>query len=209
MRVTSLTARFPRRFFRASALRLWLSSRCLPRFLPLFFRRVGCSTPNTPRFLPRRHFCLLACAFRGFLLSSLRIPRFPRRRCTKVAAASTVAAGNDFAFIGVHHHQSMLLAGLPVRIDEFLHQLTSFKDIDSCEISIASTPSNCCCRLLRRQLCRVTHRAKVWINLPSSAAMSIYSFIIAIRHRVSPDFIGSRSCVSMAFTAESPPARGQ
>ena len=30
-----------------------------------------------------------------------------------------------------------------------------------------------------------------------------------IRHRVSSEFIGSRSCVSMAFTAESPPAQGQ
>ena len=29
----------------------------------------------------------------------------------------------------------------------------------------------------------------------------------AIRHRVSPEFIGSRNCVPMAFTAESPPAR--
>ena len=28
----------------------------------------------------------------------------------------------------------------------------------------------------------------------------------AIRHRVSPEFIGSRNCVPMAFTAESPPA---
>ena len=32
---------------------------------------------------------------------------------------------------------------------------------------------------------------------------------IAIRHRVSPEFIGSRSCVPMVFTAESPPAQGQ
>ena len=31
----------------------------------------------------------------------------------------------------------------------------------------------------------------------------------AIRHRVSPEFIGSRKCVLMAFTAESPPAQGQ
>ena len=31
----------------------------------------------------------------------------------------------------------------------------------------------------------------------------------AIRHRVSPEFIGSRSCVPMAFTAESPPAQSQ
>ena len=29
------------------------------------------------------------------------------------------------------------------------------------------------------------------------------------RHRVSPEFIGSRNCVPMAFTAESPPTRGQ
>ena len=31
----------------------------------------------------------------------------------------------------------------------------------------------------------------------------------AIRHRVRPEFIGSRNCVPMAFTAESPPAQGQ
>ena len=45
--------------------------------------------------------------------------------------------------------------------------------------------------------------------LPSSVAASIYSFITATRHRVSPEFIGSRNGVPMAFTAESPPARGQ
>ena len=33
-------------------------------------------------------------------------------------------------------------------------------------------------------------------------------FITAIRHRVSPEFIGSRNFVPMAFTAESPPAQG-
>ena len=42
-----------------------------------------------------------------------------------------------------------------------------------------------------------------------SAAASIYLYKTAIRHRVSPEFIGSRNCVPMAFTAESPPARGQ
>ena len=45
--------------------------------------------------------------------------------------------------------------------------------------------------------------------LPSSAAASTYSFITAIRHRVSPELIGLRNYVPMAFTAESPPARGQ
>ena len=34
--------------------------------------------------------------------------------------------------------------------------------------------------------------------LPSSAAVSIYE--TTIRHRVSPEFIGSRNCVPMAFT---------
>ena len=37
--------------------------------------------------------------------------------------------------------------------------------------------------------------------LPSSAVASIYSFITAIRRRVSPEFIGSRKCVPMAFTS--------
>ncbi|CAM9418616.1 unnamed protein product [Ascophyllum nodosum] len=45
--------------------------------------------------------------------------------------------------------------------------------------------------------------------LPSSAAASIYLFKTAIRHRVSPEFIGSHNYVPMAFTAESPPAQGQ
>ena len=39
--------------------------------------------------------------------------------------------------------------------------------------------------------------------LPSSAAASIYLFKTAVRHRVSLEFIGSRNCVPMAFTAES------
>ena len=70
----------------SNVLRLSLSSRCfLPRFLPLFFRYVGCSTPNKPRLLHRRQFCPLACALRASLLSSLRVPRFPRRRCTNFA----------------------------------------------------------------------------------------------------------------------------
>ena len=33
--------------------------------------------------------------------------------------------------------------------------------------------------------------------------------LTAIRHRISPEFIGSRNYVRMAFTAESPPAQGQ
>ena len=41
---------------------------------------------------------------------------------------------------------------------------------------------------------------------PGFRGASIYSFITAMRHRVSPGFIGSRNCVTMTFTAESPPA---
>ena len=38
----------------------------------------------------------------------------------------------------------------------------------------------------------------------------IYYIKTAIRHRVSPEFIGLRNnCVPMAFTAESPPTQGQ
>ena len=64
--------------------------------LPSFFRRVGCSTPTTPRLFHRRHFRLLAYDLRIILLSSLRVPHFPRRRCTN----RTVAAGTDFALLG-------------------------------------------------------------------------------------------------------------
>ena len=46
-------------------------------------------------------------------------------------------------------------------------------------------------------------------SLPSSAAASIYLFKTAKRHRVSTEFIGSRNCVPMAFTAESPPTQSQ
>ena len=110
MRVVFLTARFPRRFFRANALRLLLSSRCfLPRFFLSFFRRVECSTPTTPRLLHRRHFCLLACDLRAFLLFSLRVQRFLRRRCTNLHGCR----GKRFRFVGMYHRrQSMLLAGL-------------------------------------------------------------------------------------------------
>ena len=101
VRAAFLAARFPRRFFQANALRLSPSSRCfLPRLSPLFFRRVGYCNPTTPRLLRCRHLCLLACSLRSFLLSSIQVPRFPRRRCTNFAAVGTFAVGNDFALLG-------------------------------------------------------------------------------------------------------------
>ena len=64
-----------------------------------------------------------------------------------------------------------------------------------------------------RQPAHLHTQAEVWCLLtgflPSSAAASIYFFKIAIRHRVSPECIGSRKCVPMVFTAKSPPAQGQ
>ena len=45
--------------------------------------------------------------------------------------------------------------------------------------------------------------------IPSSAAVSIYLFKTAIRHLVISEFVGSRNCVPMAFTAESSPEQGQ
>ena len=47
-------------------------------------------------------------------------------------------------------------------------------------------------------------------EIPPDFRGGVHLFIqTAIRHRVSPEFIGPRSCVSMAFAAEIPPAQGQ
>ena len=106
-----LISHFPRRFFRV---RLSLSSKCLPRFLAC----VGCSTPTTPRVLHRRHFFLLECDLRTFLLSSLRVPRFPRWRCLKHGCHE-----KRFRFVRLHHHQSMVLAGLHCQHRRVTYQL--------------------------------------------------------------------------------------
>ena len=41
--------------------------------------------------------------------------------------------------------------------------------------------------------------------LPRSAAASIYFFKTATRHRASPELIGSRNCLPMAFTTGTVP----
>ena len=47
-------------------------------------------------------------------------------------------------------------------------------------------------------------------GIPPEFRGGVHLFIqTAIRHRVNPEFIESRICVPMAFTAESPPAQGQ
>ena len=143
LRADFLSARFPRRFFRANTLRFPLNSSCfLPRFLPSFFRRVGYGTPTTPRLLHRRHCCLLACALRAFLLSSLWVPHFPRRRCPNFATAGAVAAGNDLALLGCIAASRCCWQACTISIDEFSHQSMSRRNIDSCKNSIARTPDS-------------------------------------------------------------------
>ena len=47
-------------------------------------------------------------------------------------------------------------------------------------------------------------------GIPPEFRGGVHLFIrTAIRHRASPEFIGSRKCVLMAFTAEGPPVKGQ
>ena len=47
-------------------------------------------------------------------------------------------------------------------------------------------------------------------EIPPKFRGGVHLFILnAIRHRASPEIIGSRNCVPMAFTVESPPAQGQ
>ena len=48
-----------------------------------------------------------------------------------------------------------------------------------------------------------------WQPYPVDPYSAICDDHTYIRHRVSPEFTGSRNCVPMAFTAESPPAQGQ
>ena len=93
--------------------------------LASFFRRVGCGNPTTPRLLHYRHCCLLVCVLRAFLISSLRVPRFPRRRCPNFATAGMVAVGNNFALLGFIATTRCCWQACTVSIDEFSHQSMS------------------------------------------------------------------------------------
>ena len=67
-------------------------------------------------------------------------------------------------------------------------------------------------RPVPRQPANSPQPGRIWclVGLPSLLPLSETAFIYAVnRHRVSPELIGSRICVSMAFTGESPPAQGQ
>ena len=88
---------------------------------------VGCDTPTTPRILHLLHFFLLACNLGAFLLSSLRVQHFPRRRYTNFE----VAAENSFALIGCITTSRCCWQASNVSIDEFSHQSTSCRDIVS------------------------------------------------------------------------------
>ena len=102
LRVDLLSARFPRRLFRANALHLSFSSRCfVPRSLPLVFRRSPSSTLLLTRVCPPSILPLLASSptFSATAVFQLCYRRHGYRR-------------NRFLFAGVHHRQSMMLAGL-------------------------------------------------------------------------------------------------
>ena len=132
MRAAFLIARFLRRFFRASALRRSLSSMILPRFPPWFFRRVGCSTPTTPRLLHSRFFCLLTCDVFTLLAAGPTLSAAVSQR----SSAGTVAAGNNFALLGCITTSRCCWHACTVSIGKFSHQSMS-----SCETSIdARTP---------------------------------------------------------------------
>ena len=131
LRADFLSARFPVPFSEKCP-PLSLSSR---HFLPWFFRCVGYGTPVLPRLLHRRHSCLLARALRAFLLSSLRVPRFPN-----VATAGMIGAENDFALLGCIDACRCCWQACTVSIDEYSHQSMSRENIDSCENSIDRTP---------------------------------------------------------------------
>ena len=115
--------------------------RCLPRIVPSFFRRVGFSTPTTPRLLHRRLFCLLrVCDLRAFLLSSLRVPWFPQRAavyqpCARLLretlslcwdASPPVDAVGRLALSPTTSR--CYWQACTVTIDEFLHRSTSCRD---------------------------------------------------------------------------------
>ena len=67
-----------------------------------------------------------------------------------------------------------------------------------------SRPASACLFSILRLDMVLTH------GIPPDFRRGVLLFIYtAIRHRVSPEFIRSRSYVSMAFTAENPPAQSQ
>ena len=124
MRATFLSARLPRRFFRANAFRLSLNSmsRCfLSRLLPSFFRHVGCgthhvSTPTSSTLLLTR---VCPPSITPLLGSG---PTFTAAAMSQLCYRRHDCRGKRFRFVGVHHRQSMLLAGCTVAVDEFSHQ---------------------------------------------------------------------------------------
>ena len=64
-------------------------------------------------------------------------------------------------------------------------------------------------RPVPRQSAHLHTQVKSGAYLRDSEFRSGVHYETAIRHRVSPEFIESRKCVPMAFTAENPPAQGQ
>ena len=127
MRADFLSARFPRRFFRANVLRLSLSSKSflptqvLPFLLPTCWvwqsHHASTSPPSTlllTRLCPPSISPLLASG-----------PTFSAAAVSNFATAGTVAAGNDFALLGFITASRCCWQAYAVSIDEFSHQSMS------------------------------------------------------------------------------------
>ena len=108
-----LFARSRRRFFGTNVLFLTFSYRCfLPRFLPTFFQRVGYSTLNTPRLLHHRTLLLTRVCPSSIPTLLASSPTFSGAALYQLCCRRHGCRGKRFRFVGLHHHQSMVLAGL-------------------------------------------------------------------------------------------------
>ena len=114
MRAVFPITRVPLRFFQANALRLSLSSRCLPRFLPWFFRPICAALPPCLDFSIVDTFAFLRVNSEHFYS-----PRFGSH---VFCGSGAVAAANGFALFGCITTCRCCWQACTVSIDEFSHQ---------------------------------------------------------------------------------------
>ena len=139
-----LSARFPRRFFRANALRLSLSCRY---FLPRPSSCLRSSGVMGAAFPASLHFSIVhTSAYSRVPSEYSSSPRFRSHvfrggGVPTLLSQARVAAGNDFALLGCTPASRCCWQACAISIDELWHQSMSLRDIDSCESSIARTPS--------------------------------------------------------------------
>ena len=130
MRAAFLSARFPRRFFRANALCLSLNymSRCyLPRFLPSFFPTCWVRHSHHASTSPSSTLLLTRACPPSIppLLASGHTFAAAAAASQLCYTAGTVAAGNDFVLLGCITASRCCWEACTVSIDEFSHQSMS------------------------------------------------------------------------------------